>query len=756
MKNKTLMTSAVVMAFSASLAQGSEVDAQDGKSFVLEEITVTARKRAENLQNTPISITAFTANDLENRQIDSVADLDEATPNLIFDTAAPSSGSNSAASVFIRGVGQVDFAPTTDPGVGIYVDGVYYARAIGAALDFLDLERISVLRGPQGTLFGRNTIGGALNIVSKKPAPEFGGDSSVTIGSANRIDVGTNINFPVSDNLLTKISASSRNQDGYVTNLALPNAPKLGDNDSGSVRASLLWLPSENIDVLLNADYTREREESAPNVLIAVDPTRAFPGFHNNVKVGDCAIPENNPECFSSRYIGSPFTTYSTQVSASEIDYWGVGITLDWRLGAVNLKSITAYRNLESYSTRDADHAPMVIFETEDTIDQDQFSQELQFSGLALNDKLKWVMGLYYFEEEANNNNFVDISVGTFRSGGLVKNDNKAVFVNATYDITYDLHVTAGLRYTKENKGFTPDQVLLTPVAAGPGITIPAGTRVLPFVEKKTSVDEWTPHLNISYDISENLMVYGTYSEGFKSGGFTQRVFPPIVPAPGQDPAEVIPSYDPEFVTSYEVGFKSSFWEKRGRLNVAAFYSDYSDMQILIREAVASVTVNAGEATMKGFEAELTLLPIEGLLVQGGIGYLDARYDSLSPNAVGVTINSKFSNAPEWMVSGSAAYTWELGGGAGILTPRIDGVYTSKVYNDAINTPEVVQDGFLLLNASLTYETDDENWRVVLGVRNLTDKVYLNSASANMRTGGYVEGSYARPREWSLTIKTYF
>lgn len=754
LNKRMLMTGAMIMAFSVPVAQGEEGKAEDTSSFALEEITVTARKRSENLQNTPISITAFTANDLENRQISSIADIDEATPNLVFDTAAPSSGSNSAASVFIRGVGQVDFAPTTDPGVGIYVDGVYYARAIGAALDFLDLERISVLRGPQGTLFGRNTIGGALNIVSKKPTEEFGGDTSVTIGSANHIDVSTNINLPISDTLLTKISAGTRNQDGYVTNLASPAAPKLGDNNSSSIRGSVLWMPSDNVVVQLNADYTREREQSAPNVLIAVDPTRAFPGFHNNAKIGDCATPETNPACFSSNYIGSPFTTYSAQKSASEIDYWGVALTVDWDMDAFSVKSITAYRNLQSFSTRDADHAPMVIFETEDTIDQDQFSQELQFSGQALGDKLTWLLGLYYFEEEANNNNLVDISVGTFRSGGLVKNDNKAVFFNATYDVTDDLHVTAGLRFTKENKSFTPDQVLLTDVAAGPGVTIPAGTRVLPQVEKKTSIDDWTPHLNISYDISEDMMVYGTYSKGFKSGGFTQRVFPPLVPALGQDPAEVIPSYAPEFVTSYEVGIKSSFWDNRGRLNIAAFYSDYSDMQILIREAVASVTVNAGEATMKGFEAEITLLPVEGLTLQGGIGYLDAKYDTLGASAVGVTVDSKFANAPELSVSGSAAYTMELT--SGTLTPRIDGIYTSKVYNDAINTLEVVQDGFLLLNANLTYETADESWRVVLGVRNLTDEVYLNSASANMNTGGYVEGTYARPREWSLTVKTSF
>ena len=755
LKRNSLMAGVMIMAFSVPLAQGQEVKTEDKKSFTLEEITVTARKRTENLQNTPISITTFTANDLERRQIYSVADLDEATPNLVFDTAAPSSGSNSAASVFIRGVGQIDFTPTTDPGVGIYVDGVYYARAIGSALDFLDVERISVLRGPQGTLFGRNTIGGALNIVSKKPTEGFGGDSTVTIGSANQINVSTNINLPISDTLLTKISGSIRNQDGYVTNLERPNAPKLGDNNSSSVRASILWTPSDGVEVMINADYTREREQSAPNVLILADPSRPFPGFFNNVVVGDCATPETNPACFSSSYAGDPFTVNSLQQSASEIDYWGIAMTVDWDLGPLSIKSITAYRNLESYSTRDADHSPMVIFETEDTISQNQFSQELQFSGLALDDKLTWLFGLYYFEESADNNNFVNISVGAIRSGGPVKNDNKAAFFNATYDVTDDFHVTAGMRYTKENKSFTPDQVTLTNVF-GPGGVIPPGVRVLPQVEKKTSIDDWTPHLNLAYDVSENVMVYGTFSKGFKSGGFTQRVFPPIIPAPGQDPAEVIPSYDPEFVTTYEVGFKSSFWNNRGRLNVAAFYSDYTDMQILLREAVASVTVNAGEATLKGFEAEFILLPVEGLTLQGGIGYVDAKYNTLSPKAIGITLDSRFARVPKWTVSGSAFYTMELGGDAGTVTPRIDGSYTSKKFFDTANTPAAIQDGVLLLNASLTYESPNEDWRVVLGVRNLTDKIYLGSASVNLGTGGYVEGAYARPRTWSLTVKTYF
>ncbi len=738
-------------AFAAPVVHAAENDARS--SMVIEEIIVTARKRSENLQETPISITAFTAGNLEARQITSISEIDEATPNLVFDIAAPSSGSNSAASVFIRGIGQLDFVPTTDPGVGIYVDGVYYARAVGAALDFLDLERIEVLRGPQGTLFGRNTIGGALNIISKRPSADPGGNVSITGGQRNHLDISGNINIPLSDKLLTKVSVTSRNRDGYVKDRT--SGIKFGDDNTASVRGSVLWKPTENFEALFIGDYTREREESAPNVLIQADPTRAFPGFHNNVIVGNCAVPETNPACFSSAYVGAPFQTNQEQKSASDLDYWGLSMTLSWNLDWVTLKSITAYRNLDSYSTRDADHAPMVIFETTDLITQDQFSQEFQFSGTAINERLEWLLGLYYFEESANNQNFVDISVGSILSGGLVKNDSKAIFAQATYSFTEKLKLTGGLRYTKDRKRFTPKQVTLTNIATPRGI-MPPGIPVLPDVEKKTTAGEWTPMVNLSYQWTDAIMTYATYSKGFKSGGFTQRVFPPIVPAPGQDPAEVIPSFDPEFVKSYEVGYKSTFWDRRVQLNVAAFYTDYNNMQILVREAVAPITVNAAKATMKGAEAELIMMPASGLTVTSGLGYLHSKYNALDARAVGITLNSKFVNAPKWTLSGSVSYDIPASALKGVVTPRVDVSYTSKIYNDSVNTPSATQNGYALVNASIAYQNDEGSWRMTAGVRNLTNKVYLTQASANLNTGGYVEGVYGRPREWSLTLRKVF
>ena len=724
------------------------VSAADGGSskprLMLEEVVVTARKREEGLQDAPIAISAFSGEDLEARQMDDLSGIGASTPNLVFDTAAPISGSNVASSIFIRGIGQLDFSFTTDPGVGLYVDGVYIARSVGGVLDLLDLERVEVLRGPQGTLFGRNTIGGAISLVSKKPAEEFGGKVGLTVGDDNRMDFKGSVDIPLSETVHSKFSVATKKRDGYVKRLF--DGKELGDDDSISARASFQWMPSDALEANFAVDVSKAREETAPNTLIGINGTAMpFSGLFNNVIVGGSCAPApgslSNPACYNEQWLVGRDKTWASSESRSDYDVTGAGLTVEYDLGWGAVKSITSYREMEAQFYRDADGSPHIIFETENDMEQEQFSQEFQLTGVAIDDRLNWIVGLYYFEEEGTDVNDIRTSIIEFQSGGDIENDSSAIFTQLTFDITDNFSVTAGLRYSDETKRFTPDTFVTNSGFLG----VPLGTRLLPFVEGEVSIEEVTPMINFSYRWSEEVMTYFTYSEGFKSGGFTQRVFP------GR---KDIPFFVPEFVEVYELGMKADLFNRRARLNAAVFFTDYSDTQVLVQDGIGSSTRNAAEAEIKGFELELKALLTENMGLDAGMGYLDAEYTTVSAAASEITTDKEFANTPEWTANASLYYDISLGE-LGTLTPRVNWSYRSKVYNNTINSANIVQDSFDVINASITFRDNNGDWQAVLGVTNLTDEDYFTSAYNNPSIG-YSEALWARPREWSLSITRNF
>ncbi len=375
----------------AAQAQGSTTSAEP-KAYI-DEIVVTARKRAESLQDTPISITAFTAKALEDRQIVNVGQIAEFTPNLTINTSAAFSGSSSTPAIFLRGVGQVDFSLNTDPGVGLYLDGVYISRAVGGLIDLVDIERVEVLRGPQGTLFGRNTIGGAVSVTSKAPTDEFGGRVKLTTGSDNRIQLQGLLNIPLGENLASRIALNYHKRDGYVDR---PDGVSLGDDNSFSARGTVAYAPSDNLSFVFSGDYTTEREQSAPFILTAIDPAASFVGFHNAVIApmidpslallppgppSACFIPTTaNPACFNaaSVSVGVPGINQGTLPSMSNLDVYGLSLTTEYNFNDnITLKSITAYRDLDSLSSNEADSAPVAINSTSDSFIYNQFSQEI-------------------------------------------------------------------------------------------------------------------------------------------------------------------------------------------------------------------------------------------------------------------------------------------------------------------------------------------------------------------------------------------
>ncbi|MGD9710931.1 MAG: TonB-dependent receptor [Thermomicrobiales bacterium] len=783
LRNSLLMGASLVCLITGGApAFAQEASGANEASEGIETITVTARRRAESMQDTPISISAVTASGLEDRSIDNVTQIGDFTPNVKFNSSVPVSASNATAAIFIRGIGQNDYQLSADPGVGLYLDGVYISRGVGNVLDVLNVERIEVLRGPQGTLFGRNTIGGAVSVVTEKPSSTLGGKLEVTTGSYNRIQVKGIINLPLAEGVYTSIAGFYHNRDGYVKGV-IPAAPDLGDTDQLAGRFALRLEPSSDITIDIAVDGSRSRENSAPNVALSIDENAPAAQVWNAVYSGAAAICTDlanparfsNQACFNSQWAlapyrhGGTFQTISSVFdngnprhyqSGSDTNIWGISGTLEWKLTeGVTLKSITAYRKVTGFWTRDSDHSPASIVQTNSDWKQDQFSEEVQLLGDMMDGRFNWVLGGYYSSESGNHRDLVNLVDAVFLSGAVLDGESLAFFGQATYEIIDNLNLTAGIRWTEDKKTFGNDNQyvveagFLTGAPFNPdGSGLQNGDPLMGPLGTRTTIKDkaWTPMASLSYRWSPEFLTYVSYSEGFKGGGFTQRVFPPFA---------FIPSFKPETSTTYELGFKSDLAGRRLRLNGAVFLNDYDNLQITVNDPTlgfAPIIQNAAKARIKGFELELQAKPIDGLQVEAGLGYLDAKYREVDIRALnaGVTRNTKLQNAPEWTLSAGVAYAIEASG-IGTFQPRVDWSYRSKVYNDAVNTPLLVQKGYHLVNASVNFTDESKAWGLTLGVKNLTKEVYLGSGYADS-FGGIVEGVYGRPREWFLSGKYSF
>ena len=777
------------LGISLALSTGQAQPAPDS-GFVIEEVVVTARKREENLQDTPVAVSAFTAQELQYRQVTSSDQLGNITPNLTFDSSAPSSGSSSAAQIFIRGIGQTDFTPVTDPGVGLYIDGIYMARSVGNVLDFLDVERVEILRGPQGTLFGRNTIGGAVVIHSKRPTDEFSGYLQGRFGDDDMVNVTAKLNAPLSDNLFGNIAFAYQDRDGYVKRIHAGN--KTGDDDSESVRGSLLWEATDDFEAYMTFDYTRIRENGAPTVSAGVNDKMAF-GTYGNGLLESCATVRVNPDfpasgpptfpppgagaggapgCYGPDTFAGPYTSEGTFPVFSNVDVWGISGELKWEVNDwLTIKSITGYREMEMEASRDADNTPANILATSIYYDHGQTSQEIQLSGVALDEHLNWLLGFYYFQEDGNNPSSVILPTGSFNSGGFYDNESLAGFFHVTNDFTDNFALTIGGRYTLDKKRYKPDQYATGDASQGRdsifGPTWPLlagiylsrrgplrfGQRMLPFREFDEEFDDFTLIFNLAYNWTDELRTYVTFSEGFKSGGFDQRFA--AAPLSGEPS-----TFDPEKVSSYEVGLKSEWFDNRLHLNLALFHTDYDSLQIVIRETVNPITFNGGSADIEGAEAELTWAPTDRWFITFALGYINAEYEELSDKVINnptpIFPHYKLVNTPELSSALGVAYTFDLDDW-GTLTPRLDWSFHGEQYNNAVNTPQLFQDEYHLLNAAVTLETNDAHWEAVLAFRNITDERYIITGNSAFATGAsYTERVYGRPFEWSVSLKYSF
>lgn len=804
-KRRLLLTSTILAALAASpyLAHAQDTTQASGQNAMQSssddqviEVVVTAQKRKENVQSVPIAITALSAMALQDRGLTNVTQISDLSPNIHIDNASPFAGSSQIVSAYVRGIGQNDFAFNMEPGVGLYVDGVYFARTVGAAQDLLDIDHVEILKGPQGTLFGRNTIGGAVSVVTADPKNSFDFKSEVTAGAFSRLDARVTVDIPLIDNkLLSSVSFSSKTRDGYQKRIAFPGASaydtdlgrfytseapggddRQGNENAQTLRAKLLWIVSDSFRLNLSVDGTRAREEAAPESLLDVQVNYSAPGPQQTIATiyNECLMGAPIPMCqniattgsnlvganrlpYDNRFVtGDIDTTYAKGSNYSDIDTGGAALTADWTLSdTLKLRSISGYRSLVGRFGTDLGGAPFVVGDTSFTMKQKQVSEELQLNLTAFGGRLRSLVGAYYFHESGSLLDTVPFLEGLIQVYGPndFRNESIAVFTHNNFDITDKLSVTVGVRYTQEDKWFDGRQQDLNMFAlkAGyPQVFYPDQndlTLIYPKGPHSVQFNNVSSRLGVNYRFTPRVMAYVSYAQGFKSGGWTTRLT-----APTMD--NIAPGFTPELADTYELGIKSELFDRHLRLNVAAFDTDYQNMQVTVTQGVSPTFFNGGSAKIRGVEIEATARPTSGLTVDASVGYIDAHYTSITAPSTGtvlLNLKDKLVNTPDWTANLGIAYRQEIGS-AGWLKYRVDYSFKSGMAKDTINTPMLMQKSVSLWNPTVTWQPANANWEIAAGVSNATDQRYLVTGNANAAIG-LTAGTYSRPREYFVTLR---
>ena len=754
-------TPAVAQAQSSVSAEPTSDQAEALNSGIA-DIVVTAQRRESRIQETPIAVTAFDASSLTERGIRNVFDLQSATPNLSI-VQSSSFGGSSTLQAYIRGVGASDYLFPNDPGVGYYIDGVYVARTLGGLQAITDVERVEVLKGPQGTLFGRNTIGGAISITTKQPIVSGGPTGSIEVrgGSYNRADGLAYVNAPLIDGILgAKLSVSRVSADGFGEQLT--TRLKLGNEDKWIFRGALRLVPTADFDVTLTGDYSRARENGPAGTILRTFPSTLglIEGLYNPV-----FAPALNPglglapgTAFDSRWVtGNLYTNYGTAPSYDRYDVGGASLNAAWTAADwLTVRSITAYRALHAEVGVDLDGSPYPIFGQRIDQHSNQFSQELQLAGKLFDNRVDFLVGGYYFHEKARDETFVDIYSGAAsigipllslsqRARTGIKVDSFAIFTEERIGVTDSINLVLGGRYTSDKKVYNKN-LFLTEL----------GTDLIPFTVLRDTFDAFTPKVGLNWKPTRAIMVYATWSKGFKSGGWNSRdnnTNSSVGNAP----------FNPEHVTTWEAGIKADWFERRLRTNIAVFTSSYRDIQLttlFTDPATGSPTgsiENAGRARISGFEAEVTAMPVENLTLTGSAGYLHDKYDELSSDAIrtGITLGDRLANIPRWTASAGATWETDLGA-AGRLSLHGDLSYKSKVYFDNLNTEAIAQSGYTLYAARIAFRPAAiKGLELSVSGTNVSNERYrVTGYFADI--SGYDYGFAGRPREIIGSIKYNF
>jgi iron complex outermembrane receptor protein len=701
----------LVAAIAAAPMLNAQVANQKSNTMIIEEVLVTAQKRSESLQEIPIAITAYGEATLEAKGAADIAGLSATVPSLTF---APYPSSSNALILFMRGQGANDVGQITKEGaVGMYIDGVYMARPQSSSMDLADIERIEVLRGPQGTLYGRNTTGGAINIHTKKPSGELNFKEHLSIGNQGRVRSLTTLDLPAVGDVAAKLSYLNSRKDGYVDNVG--GMHDFGEAAQEAVRLALRWELSDSF----SADYAVERGDIESTPIYYQNDMLASPSY------------STKPHKKSSQTADLP---------ESSTDFNGQSLTLTWDLNDnLSIKSISGYRELDTHYYQDYMNAAFVAYgyKTDDNISSRQWSQEFQFVGSALESRLEYVAGLYMFNETASHLQKSNIGDFLFLDRDVdTENDSAAAYAQVSYtpNVLEDkLTVTTGLRYTEDDRK---------------GVRSSTSSSESN-VKNDQSYESVDPILTLSYQINGEMSTYAKMVTAYKSGGFAEAS------------SDFKISYDPEEITSYELGFKSYLFDRRVRLNVAGFISDYDNMQLDLSPNPAQIfivnTYNAGTAEISGIEIDVMWQASQNLQLSLDYSYLDWEIEEVVNPGTGADETNEFSlpYAPQHAYTANANYQVP-NTAIGDFDFNIAYSWQDDIYNTAgtSSNPSVKKDweveAYGLVNARLSLSVagiDAGDLRIALWSKNLQDKDY---AAHRFTAGAGSVVAWNEPRSYGI------
>jgi len=774
----------------------------------LNEIVVTSRRVEENLQSTPISVSAVSGEDLRDQGVTDIAALDRIIPNLTYTTNGGSSlfaGMGSNPGIFIRGVGQTDFVIGSDPGVGTYVDGVFIARSFGGNLENLDIERVEVLRGPQGTLFGKNTEGGAISLITTRPGDEFEGYVDASYGSRNRIDIEGAATLPLADGFSARAAFLSRTQDGYIQNDYLDK--DVANTNVQAGRLTLRYHPDSALDIALSGEFLHQRQRGQQLTLLDVrtpvdgdvNDFGTYNTFYNRA-----IAPLRGYELMGNQWVADPRHTNAGTIYDDNADVFGTALNVSYDLGDVTLLSITSYRDVKATFGGDMDFSPAHYWENYVETRQNQFSQEFQITGVALDDRLEFTGGLFYFHEKGRDNQVsgylidavhtlfdaaphsipapsheslacpnIDPAVNdTLCLGGNLENAPEAVaaaialqlgnpnysnrrqvnntyaaYGQFTYHLTDELEFTGGLRYSDDGKKATYHDI--TPDAVTPDH--PAVTDVT----GDQSAKMWTYTATLGYQATPDIYLYATHSSGYKAGGIVSRVFQGQVR---------LPAYEPERNYNYELGIKSEFLDHRVRMNAAIFRNWYDNIQYgyfrIVDGLLEAYIANPADAELFGGEVELTALVTNRLTLHASAGITDIEYKNIQPEAPANMFygDARPESVPKTKITGGFTYSQPIGY-IGDLSLRADYSWQgSTVLIDYVQVSPservlVTQPSYGIGTVRLTYAPTSGNWEAYVHVDNLFDKL---AETSRFDYNGITGALYNRPREVRAGLRLAF
>jgi iron complex outermembrane receptor protein len=753
----------------------------------IENVVVTARKREELVQDVPLAITAISGFQMEKAGIDDLSDLQYQTASLFL---RPASAASSSLFLIIRGQSQADTLLTTDSSVGVYIDNVYVPRQLGLKAALYDIERVEVIKGPQGTLFGRNTTGGAINITTRRP--HYDGVDGFIEGEYGRFDrtvLGGAVNIPVvQDKFAVRLTGKFDQRDGYGRSLI--DGSDRADNEEYLGRIGVTIDPTENVNISITGDYQHLKGRGAVHQLV-------YPGQFNpgagiipagilaagidvgglnpaDIPNGPTFLPGvtagyNYLNSISVGQRGLSYDNYAQPFEGVGFETWGIGGTITVDLGSSEFKSITGYREFNRFSRLDLDASPVNLFRGDNFTKAHFLSQELQLLGTAFDDSLEWVFGGFYSDEGGNdiNTNYALNAVNAFNpniSDGLVTNKSWALFAQTTYHVTDALSLTAGGRYTKEKKSLIARNRFYNG-AGGFNCNIPNDPVIKPDPNVcegyfSSTFDGWSWLFSADYKLNDGALVYAKTSRSFRGGGQNLRGT--------TDPTSFTP-FAPEFAQDYEIGVKADFLDNRVRLNLAGYITDYSDIQRSVIKStpqggIVTLLQNAAKGIIKGVEFEATAVPTDGLTLKGSLALTDAKYKEFTDiNPLTGLPRDRSAEPfviPKWTYSVGARYDVPVGDNT--LGFQVDWYYQSGINflpskNAAIPANTGFQNGYGLLNARIDFQIEAWNLEIAVYGKNLTNEKYLVDAVDFTNSAlSHASGVIGEPRIWGIQFKKRF